>query len=167
MFKSSAFIMSLLLVLAFCGSAWGKGEIIHDAEYQKLLNQYGDAWQAEDKELEKRLAELEAKHGKKPNIIYILTDDVGWGELGWQGGGKHRGTPSPELDKMAYEGMRFWAAYSEPSCTPSRSRPSRAGCCWRSTSASVSPARPPPTMAISNAAAAMMMMSVQEICRCQ
>jgi arylsulfatase len=49
-----------------------------------------------------------------------LADDVGWGELGWQGGGKHRGTPTPELDKMAHEGMRFWAAYAEPSCTPTR-----------------------------------------------
>ena len=40
--------------------------------------------------------------------------------MGWQGGGKHRGTPTPELDKMALGGMRFWSAYSEPSCTPSR-----------------------------------------------
>jgi len=41
-----------------------------------------------------------AKFGKKPNITYILADDVGWGEMGWQGGGKHRGTPTPELDKL-------------------------------------------------------------------
>jgi len=51
------------------------------------------------------LAALEKKFGKKPNIIYILADDVGWGEMGWQGGGKHRGTPTPELDKMALEGI--------------------------------------------------------------
>ena len=44
---------------------------------------------------------------KKPNIIYILTDDIGWGELGWQGGGKHRGTPTPTLDRMAREGMKL------------------------------------------------------------
>ena len=55
-----------------------------------------------------------------PNIIMVLTDDIGWGELGWQGGGKHRGTPSPALDKMAMEGMRLWSAYAEPSCTPTR-----------------------------------------------
>ena len=40
--------------------------------------------------------------------------------MGWQGGGKHRGTPTPALDRMAKEGMRFWSAYTEPSCTPSR-----------------------------------------------
>lgn len=77
-------------------------------------------WAEEDKEIDAKLAALEKKFGKKPNIIYVLTDDVGWGELGWQGGGKHRGTPTPELDKMAHEGMRFWTAYAEPSCTPSR-----------------------------------------------
>ena len=79
-----------------------------------------EAWGAEDREIDAKLAALETRFGKKPNIVYILTDDIGWGELGWQGGGKHRGTPSPSLDKMAFEGMRFWSAYAEPSCTPTR-----------------------------------------------
>ena len=91
-----------------------------DAPFIALEKRNKDKWAAEDKQINEKLAALEKRFGKKPNIIYILTDDVGWGELGWQGGGKHRGTPSLELDKMAYEGMRFWAAYSEPSCTPSR-----------------------------------------------
>jgi arylsulfatase len=78
------------------------------------------AWAKQDTAINQKLAALEARFGKKPNIIYILTDDIGWGELGWQGGGKHRGTPSPALDGMAFEGMRFWSAYAEPSCTPSR-----------------------------------------------
>ena len=77
-------------------------------------------WAAEDASIDARLASLEQRFGKKPNIIYILTDDIGWGELGWQGGGKHRGTPSDELDRMAFDGMRFWSAYAEPSCTPTR-----------------------------------------------
>ena len=77
-------------------------------------------WVQEDEIIDEKLAALEQKFGKKPNIIYILADDVGWGEMGWQGGGKHRGTPTPELDKLAFEGMRFWTAYAEPSCTPSR-----------------------------------------------
>lgn len=91
-----------------------------DAPYLELEGRMSAQWTAEDQEIDARLAALEERFGKKPNIIYILTDDVGWGELGWQGGGKHRGTPSGELDRMALEGMRFWAAYSEPSCTPSR-----------------------------------------------
>jgi arylsulfatase len=85
-----------------------------------LAEKNKDKWAAEDKQIDEELAALEKKFGKKPNIIYILANNVGWGEMGWQGGGKHRGTPTPELDKMAFEGMRFWSAYAEPSCTPSR-----------------------------------------------
>ena len=91
-----------------------------DAPYYDLQKRKKAKWAAEDKQIDAKLATLKQKFGKKPNIIYILTDDIGWGELGWQGGGKHRGAPSPALDKMASEGMRFWSAYAEPSCTPTR-----------------------------------------------
>ena len=91
-----------------------------DAPYYDLQEKNKNKWAAEDKQINAKLAALEKKFGKKPNIIYILADDVGLGDIGWQGGGKHRGTPTPQLDKMALEGMRFWTAYAEPSCTPSR-----------------------------------------------
>ncbi|MFA3920684.1 sulfatase-like hydrolase/transferase [Ruegeria hyattellae] len=91
-----------------------------DGPHLDFANRNAAAWAVEDEAIDAKLADLEAKHGKKPNIVYVLTDDIGWGELGWQGGGKHRGTPSEELDKMAFDGMRFWSAYAEPSCTPSR-----------------------------------------------
>ena len=105
------------LISAMCGSA---AAFQPDAPFQALQEKRQAVWSEEDKRIDDKLAALKAKFGKRPNVIYILTDDVGWGELGWQGGGKHRGTPSAELDRMAYEGMRFWSAYSEPSCTPSR-----------------------------------------------
>jgi hypothetical protein len=60
-----------------------------------------------------KLAALEKKFGKKPNIIMVLSDDVGWGVLGSYGGGKVVGTPTPNLDNMAREGMQFLSAYSE------------------------------------------------------
>jgi arylsulfatase len=91
-----------------------------DAPFYEHQKRNAEIWQAEDRKLDQKLAALRERFAKRPNIIYILADDVGWGELGWQGGGKHRGTPTPELDAMAAEGMRFWSAYAEPSCTPSR-----------------------------------------------
>ena len=91
-----------------------------DAPYYDLQKRSVEKWVQQDRQIDQKLAALEKKFGKKPNIIYILTDDIGWGELGWQGGGKHRGTPTPTLDMMAHGGMRFWSAYAEPSCTPSR-----------------------------------------------
>ena len=105
------------LLLAIPGTA---AALQPDAPFEAFRAKNAEAWAEQDKTIDAKLDALQEKFGKRPNIIYILTDDVGWGELGWQGGGKHRGTPSAELDKMAYEGIRFWAAYSEPSCTPSR-----------------------------------------------
>ncbi len=77
-------------------------------------------WAADDKKVDQKLAALRKRFGKRPNIIYVLADDVGWGELGSYLGGKVRGTPSPTLDQMAKEGMKFLSHYAEPSCTPSR-----------------------------------------------
>ncbi len=91
-----------------------------DAPFREQQQRNQSEWNTEDQTIDQKLATLRQKFGKRPNIIYILADDVGWGEMGWQGGGKHRGTPTPVLDEMAYEGMRFWSAYAEPSCTPSR-----------------------------------------------
>ena len=55
---------------------------------------------------------------KKPNIIYIYADDLGYGELGAYGQQKIK---TPHLDQMAKEGMRFTQHYSSaPVCAPSR-----------------------------------------------
>lgn len=56
----------------------------------------------------------------KPNIILLVSDDTGWGDLGSYGGGAGRGMPTPNLDQMAREGMQFWSFYGQPSCTPGR-----------------------------------------------
>ena len=55
---------------------------------------------------------------KKPNIIFILADDLGYGELGCYGQTKIR---TPSIDKLAASGMRFTQHYSgSPVCAPSR-----------------------------------------------
>jgi arylsulfatase A-like enzyme len=58
--------------------------------------------------------------GSKPNIILIVGDDVGWGDLGAYMGGEGRGQATPNLDRMAKEGMTFYTFYGQPSCTPGR-----------------------------------------------
>ena len=58
-----------------------------------------------------------AQAGSKPNIILIVGDDVGWGDLGVYGGGEARGIPTPNLDRLAAEGMTFFTFYGQPSCT--------------------------------------------------
>jgi arylsulfatase len=57
---------------------------------------------------------------KKPNILFIVSDDTGYGDLGPYGGGEGRGMPTPNIDKMAANGMTFFCFYAQPSCTPGR-----------------------------------------------
>src|SRR5215472_14114790 len=56
----------------------------------------------------------------KPNIILILSDDFGYGDAGVYGGGPNRGMPTPNIDRLALEGMTFFTFYAQPSCTPGR-----------------------------------------------
>jgi len=56
----------------------------------------------------------------KPNIVLIVSDDTGYGDLGPYGGGEGRGMPTPNIDRMAREGMTFYSFYAQPSCTPGR-----------------------------------------------
>jgi arylsulfatase len=57
----------------------------------------------------------------KPNIVIVMVDNLGWGELGVYGGGELRGAATPRLDKLASEGMRLLNFNVEPQCTPTRS----------------------------------------------
>lgn len=56
----------------------------------------------------------------KPNVVFILADNVGYGDLGCYGGGELRGAPTPRLDRMAREGLRLTQYLVEVGCTPSR-----------------------------------------------
>jgi len=62
-----------------------------------------------------------AQQPKKPNIVFMLMDNLGYGELGVYGGGILRGAPTPRIDALASEGMRLLNFNVEAQCTPSRS----------------------------------------------
>ena len=49
-----------------------------------------------------------------------MSDDTGYGDLGAYGGGEGRGMPTPNIDRLADEGMTFFSFYAQPSCTPGR-----------------------------------------------
>jgi arylsulfatase A-like enzyme len=58
-----------------------------------------------------------AQTAAKPNIVFILLDNTGWGDLGVYGGM----TPTPRIDALASEGIRFNSYYVEAQCTPTSS----------------------------------------------
>ncbi len=62
-----------------------------------------------------------AEPSAPPNIVFILADNLGYGELGVYGGGITRGAPTPRLDQLAGEGYRLTNFNVEAQCTPSRS----------------------------------------------
>ncbi|MEJ2691278.1 MAG: sulfatase-like hydrolase/transferase [Deltaproteobacteria bacterium] len=73
------------------------------------------------KQAEAKLAALEKKTGKKPNIFIFLMDDTGYMDPGFNGGGVAVGNATPNFDKFAYEGLVLTSAYTTPSCSPTRS----------------------------------------------
>jgi arylsulfatase len=74
-----------------------------------------------------------AENPEKPNVVVMMVDNLGWGELGVYGGGELRGAATPRLDELASQGMLLQNFNVEPQCTPTRSafmtgrRPIRSG----------------------------------------
>jgi hypothetical protein len=62
----------------------------------------------------------EAATQNKPNVVVMLADNLGYGDVGAYGAGEIRGMPTPNIDKLANEGLRFTQFLVEPGSTPSR-----------------------------------------------
>ncbi|MEM1413224.1 MAG: sulfatase-like hydrolase/transferase, partial [Pseudomonadota bacterium] len=56
----------------------------------------------------------------RPNIVLVVMDNFGWGEVGAYGGGVLRGAPTPRIDSIAAEGLKLLNFNVEAECTPSR-----------------------------------------------
>jgi arylsulfatase A-like enzyme len=70
-----------------------------------------------------------SKTDSKPNIIFIMADDMGYGDLGCYGAEKIQ---TPNMDRLASEGIRFTDAHSSSAvCTPSRYSVLTGRYCWR------------------------------------
>lgn len=63
------------------------------------------------------IAEAQKNQQKKPNIIFILADDLGIGDVGCYGADNYK---TPNIDKLASQGIRFVHAFTAPLCGPSR-----------------------------------------------
>ena len=63
----------------------------------------------------------QSRDAAPPNIVLVLADNLGWGELGCYGGGELRGAPTPRIDRLASEGLRLLNFNVESDCVPTRS----------------------------------------------
>lgn len=66
------------------------------------------------------LTGLSAFAAGKPNVVLMLADNLGYGDLSIYNGGIRGGMKTPNIDKLASEGTRFTQFLVEPGCTPSR-----------------------------------------------
>ncbi len=117
---AAALNVSTFLAGQTASAKGARDAIVHDSEHYILDAQYGERWAAEDKDLDQELAELRQKFGAPPNIIHILFDDTPVGEIGIPFIQKQRGWETPNINRLADEGINFTRMYTEPSCTPSR-----------------------------------------------
>ncbi len=67
-----------------------------------------------------KLAAFEERTGRKPNILLFIIDDMGWGDPGVYGGGGMIGAATPEIDRLAQEGLMLTSTYAQYTCTPTR-----------------------------------------------
>ncbi len=75
----------------------------------------------QDQAVMRKLSELRVRTGKQPNIVWLIVDDMGYGDPGAFGGGAAIGAATPNIDRLAREGMKLTSTYSQPTCTPTRS----------------------------------------------
>src|SRR5258708_5810286 len=77
---------------------------------------------AQEQAAQKKLDALRARTGKTPNIVWLLIDDMGYGDPGAFGGGALIGAATPNMDRLAREGLKLTSTYSQPTCTRSEER---------------------------------------------
>ena len=116
----AAIIVGGLFAATQAQAQQAKPQIVHDAEYYILDAMHGNEWAAQNKELDAKLARLREKFGQPPNIVHILFDDTPVGEVGLPFIQKQRGWETPNINRLAAEGINFARMYTEPSCTPTR-----------------------------------------------
>jgi uncharacterized sulfatase len=108
------FVVLVVLALAL---AWGAARVLTPVDHGLGHARYEDA--ARDAlPVERVVARAPGAPARPPNLVIVLADDLGWGDLGVQGS---RAIASPNLDALAAEGMRLTQFYaSAPICSPSR-----------------------------------------------
>lgn|GEM_PF-2866096 len=85
------------------------------------VNNYVDVPDNVDKVFYRQIIQIEAPTPERPNIVFILTDDMRFDQYGAFGGG-HPFMETPSLDRLATEGVNFTRTYvTTPLCAPSRS----------------------------------------------
>ncbi len=109
-------------VLSLAGpAAMGQASVLSKAARTSESMEPALSLPAQEQAARKKLDQLRAKTGKRPNIVWLLVDDMGFGDPGAFGGGAAIGAATPNMDRLAREGLKLTSTYSQATCTPTRS----------------------------------------------
>ena len=75
----------------------------------------------QDKAVAEKLDSLRKRTGKRSNIVWIVLDDMGYGDPGCYGGGAAVGASTPNINRLADGGLKLTSCYAQHTCTPTRS----------------------------------------------
>lgn len=110
-----AVVLAAVPTLTFAQSVLSKAERTSESMEPALV--HADQAAA----AQQKLDALYQRAGKRPNIVWLVVDDMGYGDPGAYGGGAVIGAATPNMDRLAREGLKLTSAYSQPTCTPTRS----------------------------------------------
>jgi len=105
-----------LLTSGINASGLSRAEVIKENQQPSIV------YTKQDATVQKKLENIYKRTGKRPNILWLVVDDLGFGDIGgpW-GGGAHIGAATPNIDTLAKNGLALTSTYSQPTCTPTRS----------------------------------------------
>ena len=112
---------SLAVAAALPSTAAAQSSVLSKAVRTSPTLEPAVAQPAQEQAAAAKLAALAAKSGAKPNIVWLVVDDMGYGDPGCYGGGAAVGAATPNMDRLAREGLRLTSCYSQATCTPTRS----------------------------------------------
>ncbi len=113
--------LALLIVGMSSGSGYAQASVLSKAVRTSESMEPALARPEQEAVAAKKLSELLTRTGKRPNIVWLLVDDMGYGDPGAFGGGASIGAATPNIDRLAREGLKLTSTYSQPTCTPTRS----------------------------------------------
>ncbi len=103
--KTYLLLLTTIATLVGCDSGLAQ-DLVHDGEYRFLQAQYGEQWAKQDAVSDARLGEIrQANGGKRPNILYVLIDDVSFGTMGNRTLNYVTGIDTPNINEFAEQGM--------------------------------------------------------------
>ena len=95
--------------------------IQHDAEFYVLQAQHAPQWALDDAAVDEALAAFrDGNSSNPPNIVSVLIDDMGFGDMGIPELNAVRGYKTPNINDFSDQALRMVRMYTEPSCTPTR-----------------------------------------------